>query len=65
MSIEYINVNINKTCDNYNIELSFKNIGKIQPIFIENATAFLFRKLVYRLKCHLEETNIDINSEFD
>uniref|UniRef100_A0A6C0ILI1 START domain-containing protein n=1 Tax=viral metagenome TaxID=1070528 RepID=A0A6C0ILI1_9ZZZZ len=58
--IDFINVIIKEETGKFSIELLFKYAGKKKPVFVENATAFLFRKLLYRLKCHLEDTTIDM-----
>jgi hypothetical protein len=56
--IDFINVTVKEENDKFSIELLFKYSGEKKPVFVENATAFLFRKLLYRLKCHLEDTTI-------
>jgi len=57
--IEYINVVVKEENNKFYIELLFKYAGKKNPVFVENATAFLFRKLLYRLKCHLEDSTME------
>jgi hypothetical protein len=57
--IDYLNVSVKEENNKIRIELLFKYAGKKNPIFVENATAFLFRKLLYRLKCHLEDSTIE------
>jgi hypothetical protein len=54
--IDYLNVLVKEENNKIQIELLFKYAGKKNPVFVENATAFLFRKLLYRLKCHLEDS---------
>ena len=57
--IDYINVLVKEENNKFHIELLFKYTGKKNPVFVENATAFLFRKLLYRLKCHLEDSTTE------
>jgi hypothetical protein len=57
--IDYINVLVKEENNKFYIELLFKYTGKKNPVFVENATAFLFRKLLYRLKCHLEDSTTE------
>jgi len=59
-TLEFINVTIKEENEKISIELLFKYAGKKNPVFVENATAFLFRKLLYRVKCHLEDSDIEI-----
>ena len=58
--IEFINVTVKEENAKISIELLFKYGGKKNPVFVENATAFLFRKLLYRVKCHLEDSDIEM-----
>jgi len=57
--IDYLNVLVKEENSKFQIELLFKYAGKKNPVFVENATAFLFRKLLYRLKCHLEDSTTE------
>ena len=57
--IDYLNVLVKEENNKFHIELLFKYAGKKNPVFVENATAFLFRKLLYRLKCHLEDSTTE------
>ncbi len=57
-SIEYINMSF-KYCDNIlSINVLFKNTGKLYPYFIEEIKAFMFRKIIYRLKDYIIKTYI-------
>ena len=58
-TIDYIDVLVKEENNKFHIELQFKYSGKKNPVFVENASAFLFRKLLYRLKCHLEDSTVE------
>jgi hypothetical protein len=51
-NIEYINLSFKYSNENKEllITLIFKNTGIELPFFIENMKAFMFRKIIYRLK---------------
>jgi hypothetical protein len=53
--IEHIIFTIKEENDAISIELRFKYGGNKSPIFVENIGAFMFRKLIYRVKCYLEK----------
>ncbi len=54
-NIEYINLSFKYSKENEEllITLMFKNSGVLLPFFIEDMKAFMFRKIIYRLKEYL------------